>query len=77
MVDFKLEEKVYRHWQTAENGDRYGGGQHTIIRLYHKADVGYDLESIPYNLLDTGYVVVLKSKDGEVIKSNCTELSPI
>ena len=73
MVDTKLQigDTVYRHWRERSNGDRYGGGLHTIIKI------GDDLEELPYDMFDNQIVIMLQSMKGEIRQSSCSEFSRV
>jgi|TARA_R110000824_G_scaffold14552_3_gene61753 hypothetical protein len=73
MVDTKLQvgDTVYRHWRESSNGDRYGGGLHTITKI------GDDLGEIKYDMFDKQTVIMLQSLKGEIRQSSCSEFSRV
>ena len=73
MTDTKLQigDTVYCHWQEHSNGDRYGGGDHTIIKI------GDNLTDIQYDMFDKDTVIMLQSMKGEIRESSCSEFSRV
>ena len=67
----KKGDTVYRHWRESPDGDRYGGGLHTVTKI------GDDLSSIEYDMFDANTIIMVQSMKGEIIQSSCSELSLI